>query len=205
VLAGGSALRQFENRYICRDGSVRWLQWNTRPATTLGLVAAAARDITDSMRRRDQAALRRVATVVARGAAPSDVFTTVAAEIADLLNADLTLIGRYETDATFSYLAAGGPMQTSSPLGDRLNLGGDHLASNILRSGHPESMSYDDASGPIAVFARIPECISESVIDDGTVELDTDVRLECGELQDNYHVNIPMTGHITRRRPQRLR
>jgi PAS domain S-box-containing protein len=68
VLAGGSALRQFENRYICRDGSVRWLQWNTRPATTLGLVAAAARDITDSMRRRDQAALRRVATVVARGA-----------------------------------------------------------------------------------------------------------------------------------------
>ncbi|MDT5153379.1 MAG: hypothetical protein QOI01_5112 [Mycobacterium sp.] len=51
----------------------------------------------------------------------------------------------------------------------------------------------------------IPECISESVIDDGTVELDTDVRLECGELHDKYHVNIPMTGHVTRRRPQRLR
>jgi PAS domain S-box-containing protein len=172
VLAGGSALRQFENRYICRDGSVRWLQWNTRPATTLGLVAAAARDITDSMRRRDQAALRRVATVVARGAAPSDVFTTVAAEIADLLNADLTLIGRYETDATFSYLAAGGPMQTSSPLGDRLKLGGDNLASNILRSGHPESMSYDDASGPIAVFARrlaLRSAVGTPILVDGRI------------------------------------
>jgi len=154
VLTDGGALRQFENRFVCRDGSVRWLQWNTRSAFTLGLVGAAARDITDSVRRRDQAALRRVATVVAHGAAPSDVFTAVAAEIADLLNADLTLIGRYETDATFSYLAAGGPMQSSSPLGERLKLGGDNLASKILVSGQPESISYEDASGPIAVFAH---------------------------------------------------
>ena len=59
------------------------------------------------MRRREQAALRRVATVVAQGAIPSSVFTAVVAEIADLLDADLTLIGRYELDATFSYLAVG--------------------------------------------------------------------------------------------------
>ena len=172
VLAGGGALHQFENRYVCRDGSVRWLQWNTRPATTEGLVAAAARDITDSVRRRDQAALRRVATVVAHGAAPSDVFTAVAAEIADLLDADLTLIGRYETDATFSYLAAGGPMQTSSPLGDRLKLGGDNLASKILRSGQPESMSYDNASGPIAVFARrlaLRSAVGTPILVDGRI------------------------------------
>jgi PAS domain S-box-containing protein len=173
VQAGGGALRQFENRYVCRDGSVRWLQWNTRPAITSGLVAAAARDITDSLRRREQAALRRVATVVAHGAAPSDVFTAVAAEIANLLNADLTLIGRYETDATFSYLAAGGPMQTSSPLGDRLKLGGDNLASNILRSGQPESMSYDDnGSGPIAVFARrlaLHSAVGTPILVDGRI------------------------------------
>jgi PAS domain S-box-containing protein len=172
VQAGGGALRQFENRYVCRDGSVRWLQWNTRPATTSGLVAAAARDITDSVRRRGQAALRRVATVVAHGAAPSDVFTAVAAEIADLLNADLTLIGRYETDATFSYLAAGGPMQASSPLGDRLKLGGDNLASKILHSGQPESMSYDDASGPIAMFAHrlaLRSAVGTPILVDGRI------------------------------------
>ena len=33
ALAGGEELRQFENRCICRDGSVRWLQWNCRPET----------------------------------------------------------------------------------------------------------------------------------------------------------------------------
>ena len=31
ILAGGDELHQFENRCICRDGSVRWLQWNCRP------------------------------------------------------------------------------------------------------------------------------------------------------------------------------
>jgi PAS domain S-box-containing protein len=173
VLAAGEELHQFENRYICRDGAIRWLQWNCRPVPgTGGLVAAAARDITDSMRRKEQAALRRVATVVAHGAAPSDVFTAVAAEIADLLDADLTLIGRYETDATFSYLAAGGRMQTSSPLGDRLRLGGDNLASKILGSGQPEAMSYDHASGPIAVFARrigLRSAVGTPILVDGRI------------------------------------
>ena len=42
VLRRGHELHQFENRYVCRDGSIRWLQWNTRPGPSEGLVAAAA-------------------------------------------------------------------------------------------------------------------------------------------------------------------
>ena len=171
LLADGEELHEFENRYICRDGANRWLQWNCRPGPG-GLIAAAARDITDSVRRKEQAALRRVATVVAHGAAPRDVFTAVAAEIAQLLDADLTLIGRYETDATFRYLAAGGRMKASSPLGDQLRLGGDNLASKILASGQPESMSYDHASGPIAVFASklgLHSAVGTPILVDGRV------------------------------------
>jgi signal transduction histidine kinase len=132
---------------------IRWLQRNTRPGPTEGVVAADARDMSDSLAQKQQAAVRRVATVVAHGAAPADVFTAVAAEVAALLDPDLTLIGRYEPDATLTYLAAGGHMPTSA-LADRLTLGGNNLASKILRSGHPESMGYDDASGPIAEFAH---------------------------------------------------
>ena len=40
VLRRGQELHQFENRYVCRDGSIRWLQWNTRPGPSEGLVAA---------------------------------------------------------------------------------------------------------------------------------------------------------------------
>jgi PAS domain S-box-containing protein len=153
VQAAGGELHQFENRYICRDGTVRWLQWNTWPGVTEGLVVGAARDVTDSVIRKEQGALRRVATVVAQGGVPTDVFDAVAAEVAHLLDADLTLIGRYEPDATVTYVAAGGSVPMPR-LGDRLRLGGDNLASNIVRSGRPESICYDAASGPIAALAR---------------------------------------------------
>jgi signal transduction histidine kinase len=116
-------------------------------------VASPAGDVTESLARREQAALRRVARVVARGAAPMEVFQAVAGEVAILADCDVTLIGRYEPDATFSYLAAGGAMPTAE-LGDRLRLGGNNLASTILRSGQSESMSYDDASGPVGAFAH---------------------------------------------------
>ena len=105
-MASGGELREFENRYICRDGSICWLQWNTRVRPAAGLIAVAARDVTDSVARKGQAALRRVATVVAHGGARTDVFTAIAEEVAVFLNADETLIGRYEPDATLSYLAA---------------------------------------------------------------------------------------------------
>jgi len=36
----------FENRYRCKDGTYRWLQWNSTPAGNL--IYAAARDITES-------------------------------------------------------------------------------------------------------------------------------------------------------------
>ena len=153
VMASGGELREFENRYICRDGSICWLQWNTRVRPAEGLVAAAARDVTDSVARKGQALLRRVATVVAHGGARTDVLNAIAEEVAVFLNADETLIGRYEPDATLSYLAAGG-RNPESQLDNRLRLGGDNLASRILRSGQPESISYDAASGPIAAFAR---------------------------------------------------
>jgi PAS domain S-box-containing protein len=173
TLAAGGELRQFENRCICRDGSIRWLQWNCRPQhNDNGLFAAAARDITDSIRRVEQAALRHVATVVAQGARPEDVFTTVAAEIADLLDADLTMIGRYEPDATFNYLASGGHMQTTGRLLDRIALGGDNLVSKILANGRAESMSYEDASGPVAAFARrlgLRCAVGTPIVVDGTI------------------------------------
>lgn len=149
----GEELQQFENRYVCRDGSVRWLQWNTRPGPKKGLIAAAARDVTDSRIRKEQAALRRVATLVARNTEPAEVFSTVAVEVAHLLEADYWLIGRYESDSTLTCLAANGPSLVSR-IGEKLEIKGNNLPAIILRSGRSASINYDDASGPTAVFAR---------------------------------------------------
>jgi PAS domain S-box-containing protein len=49
VRAGGQAL-EFENRYLCKDGSYRWFRWNAAPDVARGLVYSVARDVTESKR-----------------------------------------------------------------------------------------------------------------------------------------------------------
>src|SRR4051812_21289272 len=85
-LAEGRDVTGFQSRVICADGSVRWLEWNTRTMPERGVVYGVARDATDrlsaeaELRRAqrtleesrdelrvladEQTALRRVATLV---------------------------------------------------------------------------------------------------------------------------------------------
>jgi PAS domain S-box-containing protein len=46
-LARGTPLRHFENRYRCKDGSFRWLSWQSVAEPGAGLVFAIARDVTE--------------------------------------------------------------------------------------------------------------------------------------------------------------
>jgi PAS domain S-box-containing protein len=45
-LARGQESDLFENRYVCRDGSYRWLSWSARPVPGEQLIYASARDVT---------------------------------------------------------------------------------------------------------------------------------------------------------------
>jgi two-component system NtrC family sensor kinase len=45
-LQGGGNTISFENRYLCADGSCKWLLWNATPIPNQQLIYAAARDIT---------------------------------------------------------------------------------------------------------------------------------------------------------------
>jgi PAS domain S-box-containing protein len=45
VRAGGRAL-EFENRYLCKDGTYRWLRWNAAPDATWSVIYSVARDVT---------------------------------------------------------------------------------------------------------------------------------------------------------------
>jgi PAS domain S-box-containing protein len=56
-LSEGQTTVMFENRYRCKDGSYRWLSWNSMPYTEKNLIYATARDITEA--KRDDEALRR--------------------------------------------------------------------------------------------------------------------------------------------------
>jgi PAS domain S-box-containing protein len=53
VRAGGKALG-FENRYLCKDGSYRWLRWNAVADMEHQLIYSVARDVTESKRAEEE-------------------------------------------------------------------------------------------------------------------------------------------------------
>ena len=65
----------------------------------------------------EQAALRRVATLVARGARSEEVFAAVAVEMRNLVRADQTRIIRFEPDGTATLVGGTGADDRPGPLG----------------------------------------------------------------------------------------
>jgi PAS domain S-box-containing protein len=103
----------------------------------------------------EQAALRRVATVVARGGSRRQVFNAIAEEMRQLIGADFIDMLRYEDDGTAVSMASGGAADEAFAAGSRHELGGHNATSLILRTG--EAVRIDNyestATGPIAETA----------------------------------------------------
>ncbi|TVZ03551.1 GAF domain-containing protein [Trebonia kvetii] len=102
----------------------------------------------------EQAALRRVAGLVAMGALPEEVFAAVAAEAGRLLGADLTAVGRYEPDGvvTVGAWSSSGTVMPF-PAGSRTDLGGQNLITLVLQTGKPVRM--DDYAGATGAGANV--------------------------------------------------
>jgi signal transduction histidine kinase len=103
----------------------------------------------------EQAALRRVATLVARGVRPEEVFAAVAEEAGRLLPAGYAHLARYEPDRTLTTVAAWGAAAVGFPVGSRRILEGNNLGTLVLETGRPARMDrYADASGPVGAAAQ---------------------------------------------------
>jgi PAS domain S-box-containing protein len=51
---GGGQARLFENRYVCKDGSFRWLLWNSTRDEDRRVIYGVARDITERKRAEEE-------------------------------------------------------------------------------------------------------------------------------------------------------
>ena len=103
----------------------------------------------------EQAALRRVATLVAEGAAPPAVFDAVAGEMGSLMGADHLVVCRYEPGIELTVLAHRGSSENEVPPGVRISHEGDSVEAVVRRSGRSARMeSYEGARGMIAELAR---------------------------------------------------
>jgi GAF domain-containing protein len=104
---------------------------------------------------REQAALRRVATMVAGESSPEEVFAKVAQEVASVLDAETAAIDRYDADGGCTVVGSWGTFREAFPVGTRWQLRGDTVGTMVYRTGRPaRTNSYAEVTGTIAAAAR---------------------------------------------------
>jgi GAF domain-containing protein len=103
----------------------------------------------------EQAALRRVATLVARDAPSTEVFESVATEVGRLLDTDITVVGRYDDDGAATAIGSWSASSGGVPVGTRSAIGGHNGLTLVAETGKPARVDgYDCASGEAAEIAR---------------------------------------------------
>ena len=120
----------------------------------------------------EQAALRRVATLVARGAPPEEVFAAVAQEVGQLLPVNSATMCRYESNSSLTFVAHWGRAVARVPVGTRKTLGGHNLGTLVFETGRPARVDRyaDSSSGALGVVVReaaLRSAVGTPIIVDG--------------------------------------
>ena len=102
----------------------------------------------------EQAALGRVATLVAEGASPAEVFEAVSAEVAQLAPADGAAVSRFESDGTVTALGGWTYGGSYAYVGRRYHLEGTVSALVLENRGPARIDNYADAPGLATKAAR---------------------------------------------------
>jgi PAS domain S-box-containing protein len=160
TIGQGETTLSFENRFVRKDGSYRVLEWTTTPVVEDRVMYGMARDVTERRQAEielarlagEQAALRRVATLVARGVPAAEVFTAVAEEVERLLDAQATTIARPEPDGTMIVVASSGTASEEMPVGSRVGAESTLVLNKVVRTGR--SARVDDYSHASELVGR---------------------------------------------------
>lgn len=103
----------------------------------------------------EQAALRRVATLVARGVPAAEVATAVAEEAGRLLGTDMAHVLRFEPDGSVTTVAGWSRDGDHLPVGTRYPIEDGTVSAVILQTGRPARIdSYADTPGSIGAGVR---------------------------------------------------
>jgi hypothetical protein len=93
----------------------------------------------------EQAALRRVATLVAQGVPADALFGAVCDEVEALAGAEVSAVLRFEGDGTVTFMGAHSVRQRA---GARLELDPDFVVAEVRRTGRAARFDTDDPAAP---------------------------------------------------------
>jgi signal transduction histidine kinase len=123
----------------------------------------------------EQAALRRVATLVAEGATAAELFNAVATEVAAIIDPDAVLVSRFGAGPTFTVVASALKDQLLDifPVGSTWPLDGPGVSAEVFATGQPARVD-DYSQIPGTVASRIRSSVGRSsvgvpIVVDGTV------------------------------------
>jgi len=103
----------------------------------------------------EQAALRRVATLVARGAETGEVFAEVAHEVSEVMHLPIAAVLRYEDGETMTVIAAWSDRPHPFQPGTRWPFHGSGLAARVRQTGRAgRVVDYSRRRGAFAAKAR---------------------------------------------------
>jgi hypothetical protein len=124
----------------------------------------------------EQAALLRVAALVAGGVEPSELYDAVDNEMRSCLHAATAMLWRYETTGEIALLSLAACLRDAAmkwPVGTRAPIEGNTLAAVVQRTGRPARMdTLDNATGTLAELVRaigLRAAVGVPVIIDGRV------------------------------------
>ena len=128
---------------------------------TFNIMAGSLETSRDKFRQvvEEQRALRRVATLVARGVPPSEVFAAVASEVGSVVGADHTNIVRYEPDNTATVVGCWsdprGPEVMPPPMNGHWPVEDGTVTGAVLTTGRPARITdYEHATSALGIWAR---------------------------------------------------
>lgn len=104
----------------------------------------------------EQAALRRVATLVARATPPAAVFAAVAEEVGHVLPAaDFAMVGRYDPDGAVEVVGGWSRAGDNLLVGRRGHLGGRNVSTLVFEHNRPARVDHlADEGGALTTAAR---------------------------------------------------
>jgi signal transduction histidine kinase len=104
---------------------------------------------------RQQAALRRVATLVAHAATADELFAAVTEEVGQRLPVEFARMARYESDNSITFVAAWPMLDDAFSVGTNMRIEENSVSAMVLRTGGPARIdNYGDAPGPLGQIAR---------------------------------------------------